>query len=110
MSLENNTDIEYMKEAIALADEAAARDEVPVGARNRVLGGNGRGFPRQNFDDTGAKTLYFLPKTAQRAYFFVCTKNFNKISTNKIQKTVDFIEILCIIYYMCKFAQKAQLL
>ena len=29
---ENQTDIEYMKEAIALANEAAARDEVPVGA------------------------------------------------------------------------------
>lgn len=32
MTMENQTDIEYMKEAITLAGEAAARDEVPVGA------------------------------------------------------------------------------
>ena len=32
MNNDVNTDIEYMKEAITLANKAAARDEVPVGA------------------------------------------------------------------------------
>ena len=32
MTENNCTDIEYMKEALSLADEAAERDEVPVGA------------------------------------------------------------------------------